>query len=163
MPSTKINGGTVEIMMNNLLNAGLKKAIVHFDGCGDSGSIESVNYYKDHNVLVTDLSVLHSSALKDEKYPYESCSSAWDSVSNKWNETWTSEFANANKLIEIIAYEKLEESGIDWYNNDGGFGELTLFFNSKNVELDVNQRYTEVNSYTFKYNYLGKADDEGDE
>jgi hypothetical protein len=163
MPSTRINGGTVEIMMNDLLNAGFKKAIVYFDGCADSGSIESVNYYKDPDVLVTDLSVLHSSALKDEKYPYESRSSVWDSVSNKWNETWTSEHANANKLIEIIAEEKLEESGIDWYNNDGGFGELTLLFDSKKVALDMNQRYTEINSYRFKYNYFGKADDEGDE
>lgn len=162
MPSTRINGGTVEIMMNDLLNAGFKKAVVHFDGCGDSGSIECVSYYKDTG-LVTDLTGLHSNALKDEKYPYESCSSAYNSETKRWDETWELETVSANKLIEVIAYEKLEASNIDWYNNDGGFGEVNFFFDSKRIELDMNQRYTEINSHNFSWRYNGLAALEGDE
>ena len=58
MPSARISGGTIEIMMNDLLNAGFKRAIVHFDGSGDSGSIESVDYFNDLELDVTNMTVL---------------------------------------------------------------------------------------------------------
>lgn len=163
MPSTRINGGTVEIMMNDLLNAGIKTASVYFDGCGDSGSIESVSYYNEFNALLNDSSVLNNNALTDAKYPYESRTSAYNSETKRWDETWELETVSANKLIEVIAYEKLEESNIDWYNNDGGFGEVNFFFDSKRIELDMNQRYTEINSHNFSWRYNGLAALEGDE
>ena len=158
MPSARISGGTVEIMMNDLFNAGFKRAIVHFDGSGDSGSIESVDYFNDLDIDETNMSVLYKNALTDERYSYESCSSTWDSANTKWNETWELVHVNANKLIEIIAEEKLEESDIDWYNNDGGFGQVEFHFDSKEIVLEIHQRYTEINSHTFTYDYLGKAD-----
>ncbi len=33
--------------------------------------------------------------------------------------------------------------GVDWYNNDGGYGDLVINVENGTVALDVNVRYTE--------------------
>lgn len=155
MSVSKINGGTVEIMMNDLARDGFLKAVVYFDGCGDSGSIESVNFYKVQGQAVIDLAVLHSDTLKTKKYPIVCSDTSYDQATQSWKRKDEDKLCDATELIEHIAYEKLDESGIDWYNNDGGFGEVTFYFDNKEIELDMNQRYTEVSTYNFSHSYRG--------
>jgi len=44
----------------------------------------------------------------------------------------------------------LERTNIDWYNNDGGCGQMTINLDDKvEIELEVNTRYTEYNTDSF--------------
>lgn len=45
--------------------------------------------------------------------------------------------------VEEWAYKLLEGTGVDWYNNDGGFGEITIDVENKSYSYAVNTRYTE--------------------
>lgn len=155
MSAPKINGGTVQIMMDDLARDGFTKAIVYFDGCGDSGSVESVSFYKGEQYIPTDLTTLNSDTLKTKKYPIVTTSTSYDEDSKKWVDLDESKLCSAPELIEHIAYQKLDESNIDWYNNDGGYGELMFIFNKKKIKLNMNTRYTEVNTYNFSYSYTG--------
>jgi hypothetical protein len=38
----------------------------------------------------------------------------------------------------------LEDAGIDWYNNDGGYGELRINLDPIEINLEVSTRYTET-------------------
>ena len=54
------------------------------------------------------------------------------------------------EVLESYCYDELEKTNIDWYNNDGGFGELRITLSDEaSIELEVNQRYTEYNTYSF--------------
>ena len=43
------------------------------------------------------------------------------------------------QFFEDLGYQALQETGIDWYNNDGGFGEIEIIRDddAKSVEVKV--------------------------
>ena len=57
--------------------------------------------------------------------------------------TVTPQQSTLNEAIDELTYDYLEETGVDWYNNDGGYGELVIDVNAGTVALEVNVRYTE--------------------
>ena len=44
--------------------------------------------------------------------------------------------------IESWADAVLDSTGVDWYNNDGGFGTITIDVKGRTYEYEVNQRQT---------------------
>jgi hypothetical protein len=122
----------------DLKSAGATNIVISFNGSGDSGSIESVDIYNaDNQRMQIDLTVI---------YPEEK--SSW--VDDKWiTETEEKEMPIADAL-EAYCYDELEKTEIDWYNNDGGFGQMTINLDDKvKIELEVNTRYTEYNTDSF--------------
>ena len=62
---------------------------------------------------------------------------------------WESDIELDNELVSLIeewVLARLEETNIDWYNNDGGFGNYTISKKSGvwRYEFIVNTRYTQV-------------------
>jgi hypothetical protein len=53
------------------------------------------------------------------------------------------------EALESFCYTMLEETGIDWYNNDGGYGELYITLDPCEIQLEVNTRYTQTSLDTF--------------
>ena len=45
--------------------------------------------------------------------------------------------------IEELTDDYLAETNVDWYNNDGGFGDLTIDVDEGTVALEVSIRFTE--------------------
>jgi hypothetical protein len=128
----------IKTIFEQLRAAGASSITISFDGSGDSGSIESVDIYNaDNQRMQIDLTVI---------YPKEK--STW--VDDKWvTETEEKEMPIADAL-EAYCYDELEKTEIDWYNNDGGFGQMTINLDDKvEIELEVNTRYTEYHSETF--------------
>ena len=128
----------IKTIFEQLRAAGASSITISFDGSGDSGSIESVDIYNaDNQRMQIDLTVI---------YPEEK--SSW--VDDKWiTETEEKEMPIADAL-EAYCYDELEKTEIDWYNNDGGFGQMTINLDDKvEIELEVNTRYTEYHSETF--------------
>ena len=51
--------------------------------------------------------------------------------------------------VVAFAYDYLESSGVDWYNNDGGYGTLEIDTSEEFASLNIEQRYTKTISYSF--------------
>lgn len=111
---------------------GATEIVVRFDGSGDSGSIDDV-YIDLKEPLIVEYD--------EETTRYED---------NKWVTTSTTKQVQLTDALEQITYDMLEKTGIDWYNNEGGYGELNVDLVQGTIQLEVNSRYTEVTTDIFE-------------
>ena len=117
--------GKLKTIVEKMKEAGLHSACASFDGCGDSGAVESVLFYdKDGTVFELE---------KDRQ--------------------------DLPSLVDQFTYDYLDTNDIDWYNNDGGYGELAINANTGKATLNVSTRYTETNDYVFEMTEKGETDD----
>jgi hypothetical protein len=127
----------IKNMLETLRAAGATSVVISFDGSGDSGSIESVQIYEgaqlcNLNYLVT--------------YPTEK--STW--INDQWVTETEEKEMSITDALEAYCYDELEKTGVDWYNNDGGFGDMQIDLgDTVSVELEVSQRYTEYHTTSF--------------
>ena len=122
---------------------GIDKVTVSFNGEGDSGSIEDILYEPRGN----------EEAVKALPVEHISTSSFFDD--GQWRRHATPEQSTLNEAIDALTYDYLEETNVDWYNNDGGGGEFTIDFRSQCIEAYIDCHYTESilehsNSITFE-------------
>lgn len=110
---------------------GVQNVIVSFDGSGDSGSIDGAIYTP----------AINSRAIAVEIQKTSSAFVEW-----QWRHTQTIEQVGLDDAIHEIANDWLDETDVDWYNNDGGFGELIIDVEAGTVSLEVNVRFTERNT-----------------
>lgn len=108
---------------------GVRRVTVSFDGSGDSGSIDDV-YYGDAPIDGAALSV-----------EIEVLNRVFEA--GQWVTSRVLETKDLNTAIEALTDDYLEETNVDWYNNDGGYGKLTINVDEGTVELEVNVRFTE--------------------
>lgn len=109
---------------------GLKEATVAFDGSGDSGSISSLEYDAvdfDGNVVEVDVITLESRFEEGRG----------------WVRTYKTSRKSINDAIRDLTYDYLEEADVDWYNSDGGYGELVINVVEGTFTLDVKVRVVE--------------------
>jgi hypothetical protein len=140
MFKTETNKAHVKQILEMLKGAGADKIIVGFDGSGDSGSVHSVDICDEQGkALQLNFGVV-----------YAVTSSTWKD--GKWEQKEEDKMMPVKEALETFCYDMLEKTGIDWYNNDGGFGELTITLDPVEVQLEVNQRYTEYNTDIFELN-----------
>ena len=100
---------------------------INFSGSGDSGQIDDVTIEPEsaESVRVSYLSVTRE--FEDGHY-----------VSRQQEVE-----APLNEVITDIVYEYLDDTGVDWYNNDGGYGEFNLDVESNELTMTVNQNFME--------------------
>ena len=110
---------------------GIEKVTVSFNGYSDSGSIEDVSYEPCGN----------PDALKALPVEHISTSSYFED--GEWRRTATPEQTTLDEAIDALTNDYLEETGVDWYNNDGGYGELVIDVQAGTVSLEVNVRFTD--------------------
>jgi hypothetical protein len=107
----------------------IETVTVQFEGSGDSGSIESIEYTPDNDELRRrTVQHLHTEPFLDD---------------GQWQTTVTPREATIDDAIESLTYDYLQETDVNWYDNDGGFGELVIDVAAGTVKLEVNVRYTE--------------------
>ena len=113
----------------------VQSVVVSFDGSGDSGAIDSIFYLPQRIYELPDITVEH--VVTSQQFD-----------DGRWIRQREVEAVSMNKAIDALTYEYLEETQIDWYNNDGGYGELVIDVTDGTVSLEVNVRYTEsVNEF----------------
>lgn len=108
---------------------GARRVTVSFDGSGDSGSIDDVHYGDvpiDGRALMVEIEVMHRSM-----------------QAGRWVTSRILEHKDLSTAIEELTDDYLEETNVDWYNNAGGFGELTINVDEGTVALEVSVRFTE--------------------
>ena len=119
----------------NLLGA--KQVRIEFQGGGDDGQIEGT-YIFDRNDNYIDV-------------PNDMI--AWTSLTygNQQSEQKPTKLIDA---LEDVCQRALDNTGLDWYNNDGGQGNLTIDFrdNPPSIKLYVGINQTTTDDYEYDLN-----------
>lgn len=126
-------------LLKALADAGVVSVEVHFYGSGDSGSIEDIhfNYADPVNTKRANFNEL--------KLPWVKARSAWNETTKTWDYLIDETNISVTDIIEDMVYTAAAESGVDWYNNEGGGGSWTLNMEpGKAPTLDFNIYYNET-------------------
>ena len=119
----------------NLLGA--KKVVVTFQGGGDDGQIEEV-FMTDNNNAYIDI-------------PNDMI--AWTTLTygDQQSEQRQTKLVDA---LEDLCSRALDNTGLDWYNNDGGQGNLEINFkdNPPSIKLNVGINHTTTDDYQYDLN-----------
>ena len=108
---------------------GTNEVVVDFDGSGDSGSISDIRF--------------DPACEEDTMVSILKLQSEFDRDSGRWIQSTGFEDVPLKEAISNLTYDYLEETGVDWYNNEGGYGELTIDVSAGTVALNVHQRLVE--------------------
>ncbi len=96
-----------------------------FDGGGDSGQVDEINI----------------KGIADGT----SGGTDWDKIalSAEHKEQLETEASTVGDYISRLVDEVIERTNEDWYNNDGGHGEVEIIPGEGRIHVDMNIRYTE--------------------
>lgn len=112
-----------------LVALGITEVAVHFEGSGDNGSIDSI--YTTPTVALGAHSILI--AVRDGYKKF---------VNGEWvSPPLEEKEVKLETAIRAVVYDWLENTGVDWYNNDGGFG-TWIWRAPDTVTFEVNVRET---------------------
>ena len=138
MKETEIMGVLLE-----LHEQGITGINVYYEGSGDSGCIESAVYTKDK--LSDDINNAF-----DEIYQLDSWSGHNSSIKENCPDLWD----KLERFCDQCILNDIE----DWWNNDGGFGNLCIMVPSGKYKVYNNVRYTQTEDYYHEGELLEKAD-----
>ena len=113
-------------LLFQLADLGITGVKVKYDGAGDSGAIEWIGY---------------------TTKPCETPEDVNDNV-NDWENDWllANISADAHNKIESFAYDILNDIE-DWWNNEGGFGDLCICIPSGKYIINNHVRITDTEDY----------------
>lgn len=109
-------------LFDALAAANITSVVVTFDGCGDSGQIESIDARVGD--ILAELPAID----------VEIATPAWD---GSGTEHRALPLAQA---IEELAYDFLRDTHHGWEINEGAFGEFTFDVAERSIQLDYNER-----------------------
>ena len=127
------------LLFDTLAQTKVSTIEVDFEGCGDSGQIEAVDY-TDANGKGIDEAYLDKVIVKgSEKTSYHQ----WDEKKKEMVLTEARE-GNIREIIEEICYDKLGASHGGWEINEGSYGTFYFDVSTRKVRLEYNERIEEV-------------------
>ena len=121
-----------------LADQGVTGIKVHYDGGGDSGAIENIVYTDKEDAEFSDIDYV----------------SSWDQ-----NMNLATINSSAYSDIENFAYEVILDQIEDWWNNDGGFGDLLIKVPSGEYIVNNNVRIMEIEEFEHEGNLFRKTED----
>jgi hypothetical protein len=121
-----------------LADQGVTGIKVHYDGSGDSGAIENIVYTDIENANFSDIDLV----------------SAWDQ-----NLNLATINSSAYSDIENFAHEVILDQIEDWWNNEGGYGDLLIKVPSGEYIVNNNVRIMNVEEYNHHGNLFKKTEE----
>ena len=140
-----------DLVLTQLRTLGVTNVEVHFSGGGDSGSIDSA-----HCMDATGKRI----ALPDtqfewprERTVYDPTHVPGDHLQSPWKRQTYVEKLTLGQILEALTNDALEEQNLDWYNNDGGQGQLSIDFTQSppNIQLNVGINITTTEDHEFNF------------
>ena len=127
------------LLFDTLAETKVSSIEVSFEGCGDSGQIEAVDY-TDSKGKGIDEAYLNKTIVKgSEKTSYHK----WDEKKKMLVKTEPRE-GNVREIVEEVCYDKLGASHGGWEINEGSYGTFYFDVSTRKVRLEYNQRIEEV-------------------
>ena len=128
-----------------LLN--VKEFRINFEGSGDDGQIDEIEFYNTNNETFN--------------IPIDTISWVYTDYGQEPKETKVT----LHKATEDLGYSMLDEAGHDWYNNDGGYGSISVLIEGQDgkpyVDMEINIRYTNEDHYEYGNDSFSMFADEG--
>lgn len=130
-----------ELVWATLRELKIPTVVISFSGEGDSGQIDGVDVG-----YVADTDDTKFAAL------YDALRGAWVHLDD--------ERVPLVKLIEDLTDPLLTRPGIDWWNNDGGFGKCIWHVDDEppRIELEISERIVTTESHSFELGRHGETD-----
>lgn len=122
-------------LMLELSNMGVTGILIRYDGAGDSGQIEEIQYCTEPIDDIEDV---------EDNVHYE-------------NPELSELSSRLRSQIEDFAYKKLLEDIEDWYNNEGGYGTVSIMIPSGKYWINNNIRIIDYEHYTHEGNIIEKS------
>jgi hypothetical protein len=104
---------------------------VEYDGCGDSGDVQEV-----HALLAGG----EAADLKGQSVMVERLESVYDHEAKDYRRVTSQQTVSLKEALGDFAVDFLSFLGIDWYNNDGGYGTVVLDVKDGKVKAEHNYR-----------------------
>jgi len=137
-------------LLTRLRTLGTTSVLVTFSGSGDSGNIDEAELYV--GAEGKRMAVPHGEVLDWVSYEsrYNPNASLGESA---WTRVETPVRMELGEVLKNMVADALEESMLDWYNNDGGQGQLLIDFTTSpptiNLEVGINITTTDEHSFDF--------------
>ena len=142
MAKTKVEKDPVTIIKDTcklLKTFGVTSITASYDGSGDSGSMDDISlHYADPRVITGDT--------RTQQF--------WQFVSEKVDcvpadqQIFTKKFGDA---FENALWKLLTNEFGGWENNDGASGDIDINVETGKIEIEHNERYTEINTTTREF------------
>jgi hypothetical protein len=126
-------------LLLKLADLGITGIKVHYNGGGDSGAIEKIGYTKSYCATPEDV---------DDEID------VWDSSMDLYILD-----SAAYTLIEDFAQENILDNIEDWWNNEGGFGDLCICVPSGKYIVNNHINIVDTEDYFHDGNLLEKTED----
>ena len=139
---------------------GILQAKVEFSGSNDSGDTYDATLFRkrrddDAKVPWRGDEQEELIIMSDRKMVYVTDERGNMSGHTEPNEEWTDAHKRLTALVDEIAGDKIDACGVDWYNNEGGGGHVSIDFVTGAAEVYVYQNETRVcNEETAEFNLL---------
>jgi hypothetical protein len=121
-----------------LADQGVTGIKIHYDGGGDSGAIENIVYTDKENAEFSDIDFVIS----------------WDEDINLATLN-SSAYAN----IQNFAHETILDNIEDWWNNEGGYGDILIKVPSGEYIINNSIRIMNTEEYSHEGNLFRKTED----
>jgi hypothetical protein len=124
-----------EAVMAELLRHNIAEVTIVFDGSGDEGQIESIT--------CTQLDGNKGSLDFPAKIPGTTITGGepvWNPLSRRYVTEPVDRPSTMVKILDEWAYELLDETGVDWVNNEGGYGEIVISPATNSICCTMNTR-----------------------
>ena len=106
---------------------GVERVLVDFSGCGDSGQIDDVSYAPESARRAIACAAVESQTVR---FAHEN---------GEWRRHVETLTHDIDEAVVHLTEDYLEETGVDYYNNEGGYGHLEINVAAGTVDLEVSQ------------------------
>lgn len=138
------------LLMTLLKVMGGRKVRVEFDGSGDSGTIENPILFDQESNPID---------LTNATFDWYKASGKFEG--GKWIHTVEpTPNMPVNDILIQITEDALEEEGLDWYNNEGGYGVLNIDLTTTPANITMSVSIRIVNTDDYEFDYTENLDDE---
>jgi hypothetical protein len=126
-------------VMAELVCHGIAEVTITFDGSGDEGQIESIGCTKlDGTEGSLDFAV---------NIPGKVISAGarvWNSQSRQYVTEPSDRSLTMAEVLDEWSYELLDQTGVDWVNNEGGCGEIIITPAANSIRCDMHARFIDT-------------------
>jgi hypothetical protein len=122
-------------IMAELLQHGIAEVTIEFDGSGDEGQVS--------NICCTTLSGSTTLLTFPSNIPGQTIAAGeriWDCIAYEYVTQTADRPATMREVLDAWCYELLDHAGVDWVNNEGGYGEIVIKPATNSVCCHMNAR-----------------------
>ena len=132
-----------KLLFDTLQETRVASIEVTFDGCGDSGQIESITYEDHREKEVSEPKLVVKGSFTGKHHE-------WDDKKKSFVEVGGGE-GKVREIVEQVCYDKLAASHGGWEINGGSYGTFHFDVLNRQIELEFNERIEEVNSTSERF------------